>query len=417
MDYLEIEKILKEKVKQETLNFKVEFSEAFIFDLKELIKNSKITKNEIEHILQDVLKKDEYFLSTKEKYLNILDKKEIRIQFKFDENNRLLKFEYFDCLVAVKEVYGMLNSLDFLNEIIFTLLVYYEFIFNIQDISNIQDIFKIQNIWKNLYFLLFLGVLILLYIKEGKDEREGKKKSIWGSKNLFDKIRKWLRSGENLDSSRFFFLVRWLNIWILCMVQISGENNDICYMILNIICVLLWMGYSLKHLLKVFNMNIQMILIFSIFIGIIGLFNTNDWEFIILISVIINIMFSEDVLYLVNGLSFKKKTKKKEKSQNKTTEIKLKLKLNLILAIIYIFVKFTNRSLIFQPLLNKLINTAKETSEIIQIFYIGTERVIILAFLTIVFKSKNKHLKNLKKEFIENYQSVLKYIAIKLYGE
>lgn len=405
MDYVEIERILREKVKKENLDFKVEFSEAFIFDLKELLKDSIITKNEIEHIIQDVLKKDEYFFTTKENYLNKLDKKEIRIQFKFDGNNRLLKFEYFDYLVSVKEVYGKLNFLGFLSEIIFTSLVYYEFIFNIRDI------------WKNLYFALFIGILILLYIKEIKDEREGKKKSIWGSKNLFDRIRKWLRSGENLDSSRFFFLVRWLNIWILCMIQISSGNNNICYMILNIICVLLWISYSLKHLLKVFNMSIQMILIFFGIIGIVGLFNTNDWEFIILISVIINIMFSEDVLYLVNESSFIKKTKKKEKYQIKTTEIKLKLKMNLVLAFIYILVKFTDHSLIFQPLLNKLISVQEETSEFVQTFYIGTERIIFLAFLSIIFKSKNKYLKKMKNKCLKTYQSTIKYIAIKLYGE
>lgn len=400
MDYLEIERNLQENVKKETLNFKVEFSEAFIFDLKELLKDSKITKNEIEYIIQDVLQKDEYFLTTKEKYLNIIDKKELRLLFKFDKNNRLLKFEHFDYLVPVKEVYGRLNFFDFICELIFTFLVYYEFIC------------KNQDMWENMYFLLVGGILLFLYIKERKNELTGKKKSIWGNKNVIDRVRKWLRSGENLDSSRFFFLVRWLNIWILCMIQISSENNDICYMILNIICVLLWSSYSLKHLFKVFNMSIRMGLIFVIFIIIIGFFSKEDWEFIIIISIIINIMFSEDVQYLSSDSLFKKEIKNMNKNKKKIKETKLKLIFNCILASIYLLVKFTDHSFIFGPILE---SNSKGENYIIQTLYIGVERIIIIAVFTIIIKSENKYLKKMKNKCLNIYQSFVNYIAIKIY--
>jgi len=91
--------------------------------------------------------------------------------------------------------------------------------------------------------------------------------------------------------------------------------------------------------------------------------------------------------------------------------------MNLVLAFIYILVKFTDHSLIFQPLLNKLISMQEETSEFVQTFYIGTERIIFLAFLSIIFKSKNKYLKKMKNKWLKTYQSTIKYIAIKLYGE
>lgn len=400
MNYVEIESILKESVKKENLNFKVEFSEAFIFDLSELLKNSRITKKEIKRVLQDILKKDEKFLKTEEKYLNKLDKSEIRLLFKFDDNNRILILEHFDYLLSVKEIDGTFDYLFFWIEIIFAFFICYEFDFNI------------QYVWGNLFYILIMvGILILLYFKEIKDERDGKKKIIWENKDLFDKIRKRLRSGENLDLSRFFFLVRWLNICFLCMIQISSKNNNVWYMLINIIFVLLMFCYSLKHLLKVFNMSIRMVLISVIFIIIIGFFNKENWELIIIISVIINIMFSKDVIYLSNNSLFKK-IEKMNKYKKKVKETKMKLIFNCILASIYLLVKFTDHSFIFEPILE---SNTKGENYIIQTLYIGVERIIIIAFLTIIIKSENKYFKKIKNKCLNLYQSFVNYIVIKIY--
>lgn len=403
------QKILKNIVENKKYNFEIKFKNSFLLDFKIIRDKFKLKENEFKKAFEKILNEiNEDVLNSKNNYSLKLDDHEFDLRIEFDKKENTLFFVNFDKLVEYKEIIGKGNYIYLLLEFSFSAFVYFKFI----------D--KLQPIYTTTYMLTINILILLLFFYELYKEIKGKKKTIWVDEDSFDIFRKWFRKRVKSDSSRFFYFLRWINIWGLCLILVSINYNCITCLVLNLIIVILLMVYSINHLLKMFNLDYLMAFILISMVFLIGFLSEKNWGFVLLIIVVINQLFSSNILYISKNIS---KTEQKwifdrlDTYAVKQKEIMAKLQISIFTAILYLFLKIYSSSFITNFLITIKILSCENTKGYISMINLGIERIVILVILVNVFMLDWKYISEKREKFYKKCQIIVNFISSKIYGD
>lgn len=330
------------------------------------------------------------------------------MRIEFDKKENTLFFVNFDKLVEYEEIIGNGNCIYLILEFAFSALVYSRFI----------D--KLQPKYTTAYMLTINILILLLFFYEVYKEIKGKKKTIWVDEDSFDIFRKWYRKRVKSDSSRFFYFLRWINIWGLCLILVSINYNCNTCLVLNLMIVILLMVYSINHLLKMFNLDYLMAFILISMVFLIGFLSEQNWGFVLLIIVVINQLFSSNILYITKNIS---KTEQKwifdrlDTYAVKQKEIMAKLQISIFTAILYLFLKIYSSSFITNFLITIKILPCENTKGYISMINLGIERIVILVILVNMFMLDWKYISEKRENFYKKCQIIVNFISSKIYGD
>lgn len=179
------------------------------------------------------------------------------------------------------------------------------------------------------------------------------------------------------------------------------------------ILVIILMFYSLTYLLRIWSLNIWSPSILSLLILLVGFFNKDNWVFVGILLVVVNQVLSKDIIFMSTNINIEKKQQLEKYTatyQGQTKEIKLKFITNIIIAFLYLLIIIFNKSLIIKPFLT-LNNIHFQDFKFLDLFIIGTERIMALLMLSLFFRIPKFNLEN----YIDRIQLLIDYIANMVY--
>lgn len=403
------QKLLKSIVEKKKFNFEIKFKDSFLSDFKIIRAKFELKENEFKKAFEKILNEiNEDVLNSRNNYSLKLDNHEFDLRIEFDKKENTLFFVNFDKLVEYEEIIGKGNCIYLILEFAFSAFVYFIFIS------------KPQPIYTSAYFLIINIIILLLYIWERCKERKRKKKRIWADEDSIDTFRKWFRKRQKSDSSRFFYFLRWINIWGECLILVSINYDCITCQALNLIIVIVLMGYSINHLLKMFNLDYLMAFILISMLFLIGFISEKDWGFVLLILVIINQLFSSNIIYIANNISETEQKWIFERLDTyavKQKEIMAKLQISIFTAILYLFLKIYSSSFITNFLIKIKILSCENTQGYLSMINLGIERLVILVILVNLFILDWKYISEKREKFYKKCQIIVNFILSKIYGD
>lgn len=407
--------IILNDVLEENYNFEIELKESFLLDLHELEKCFSKSREDLKKELSKLLKDVNTTLMENENDKNIIDKKykgkyftnikgdEYRIQFFYKKKQHKLVFEYFDKIIESKEVAKDIDLLIWFCELIFMILFY----------RNLETKLSVFNT-----SIIFIMVNIILFIVV--ESMQKNEKIIWVNEKSFDYYRKWFRCRNVSELSKIYYLASWINLWIFSLLILATTTLLITEVDKGRILIsLLLLIYSINYLFKMYRLRIIYSLAMLVLLLITGYLNKEVWSFIALIFVIINQLYSEDIIYLSNELSNQKRRKIEKyiaTQKGKEKSIKLKFKINIIIVFSYLFIMIFDTSRFIEPLFSNLI-AEKIWNAIPNLFILAVERMIILAIIFLFLKINFSLVVNFRRGVIDKVQIIINYIAEKQFNE
>ena len=145
----------------------------------------------------------------------------------------------------------------------------------------------------------------------------------------------------------------------------------------------------------------------------IGYLNKDTWTLIALLFVILTQIFSEDIIYLSDEYSNKKRRKfekYKDTPKGKEKIIKLKFKINIVILFCYMFIMICDKSRILVPLISIFVEE-KLRNSIPCLLILAVERISILSLILMLLKSEISFVVKYRKKFIDKFQIIINYIA------
>ena len=333
----------------------------------------------------------------KNKYTIKINCNEFKFEFFFRQKDNKLILVYFDKIIDSEKVAQKKDLAIILFEFIF-LIVF----------CKCEEIIPFLKIF---VYTLMVGNFILYIVVKNKVKNE---KTIWFNKETFDSYRKWFRCRNISDLSRLYYCVCWINIWMFSLLLLTISNVGNISLILSSALYF----YAIKYLFKMYRLGIIYgagIILVLIFMGYL---NKDIWSFITLLFVILNQIFSSDIIYLANKYN-KKQRKKIEKyistQEGKAKTIKLKFQINIIIALFYVFIMFFESSRIINPIIFYFL---KENLHyyIPTLLIVAVERIGIFILILNLLKTNIKIIVNLRRSIIERGQIIINYISEKLYN-
>lgn len=414
----DFEKIISDDLLEEkNYDFEIELKESFLSDLLELEKCSHISredfKKEFSELLNEVnntlmkkgneKKKNVIYKKYKGKYFINVNGDTYKFQFFYSKKHHKLVFEYFDKIMESKEVAKDIDLLIWFCELIFMILFY-------KNLETKSSVFNTS--------IIFIMVNIILFIVV--ESMQKNEKIIWVNSKSFDYYRKWFRCRNVSELSKIYYLVSWINLWIFSLLILATTTLFITEVDKGRILIsLLLLIYSINYLFKMYRLKIIYSLPMLVLLLIIGYLNKEVWSFIALIFVIINQLFSEDVIYLSNELSNEQRRKIEKymaTQKGKERTIKLKFKINIIISFSYLFIMIFDTSRFIDPLFSNLI-VEKIWNAIPNLFVLAVERMIILAIIFLLLKVNFGIVVNFRRGVIDKVQIIINYISEKQFNE
>lgn len=406
--------IILNDVLEENYNFEIKLKESFLLDLHELEKCFPKSREDLKKEISKLLKNVNTTLMENENDKNIIDKKykgkyftnikgdEYRIQFFYNKKQNKLVFEYFDKIFESEQVTKDIDLLIFTSQLIFVSQIYRNWVTK-------------SSLLKTSLFFIIVNMIIFIVV-EIKQKNE---KIIWVNEKSFDYYRKWIRRRSVSELSKFYYFISWINLWIFSslllstIVSISKVNEG------KFIISLLLFIYAIKYLIKMNRLKIRYIITMLVLLVFIGYLNKEVWSFVALIFVIINQLYSEDIIYLSNELSNRKRRKIEKyiaTQKGKEKSIKLKFKINIVILFFYLFIMIFDTSRFFAPLLTYFLE--KEINNcILNLLILAVERMVILAIIYLFFKMNFRIVVDFRSWLINKVQIIINNISEKQFNE
>lgn len=282
---------------------------------------------------------------------------------------------------------------------------------------------------------------------------------IWVNENSIDFLRKFYRSRIIPAKNQLYYFLNWLNMWLFglmlivfdlniytngirkvvsphipkciinCISSFSSFIKSFCskniidiyiflkpflksgLMIIILGIVLFLIFYSIRYLLKLFSLDFWNGSFLSLSILLIGFVSKSDWAVVVLIMVIVNQIFSSEILFLSTKINSEKANlleKNLKTFDVRKKEIRLKLQINLLILFFYLFVIVFNKSRFLYYFYS---NNNSAPNGIIELFITGIERLLILLMLYyLISYPKFGFSKRMDKIKI-----IINYVADKLY--
>lgn len=186
-------------------------------------------------------------------------------------------------------------------------------------------------------------------------------------------------------------------------------KKGLIFIILGIVLFLIF--YSIRYLLKLFSLDLWNGSFLSLSILLIGFISKSDWAVVALIMVIVNQIFSSEILFLSTKINSEKANlleKNLKTFDVRKKEIRLKLQINLLILFFYLFVIVFNKSRFLYYFYS---NNNSAPNGIIELFITGIERLLILLMLY-YFISCPKF--GFSKR-MDKIKIIINYVADKLY--
>ena len=430
-------------------NVDLEVKESFILDTLELLKE-EMTVEEYSNQLVSLVR---YLNPTLAEYSSEQNKNLIYDKFKnkyeFDFNGNKFRFEFYH------KTDNSLNSL---------ILTHFDKLIDGPKVTRKRDIvvplLLSFAIWItfgiNCYSLLFLSlpalnIILYIYLLSQKNE-----KIIWVNESSIDIFRKWARRRKIPDVQIIYFFLNWFNMWIFCVfllilffdiqnnknifvdyigrlaVRTSLSNIDPFYLFSDkiysfipqeyvsfivrigiLIFIIVLVFYGVTYLLRMWNLDIFSTAIITSLILLVGFLNKDYWIFVGIVLVIVNQLLSKDIIFMSTNVSIEK-VQRLEKYmatyQGKINEVKLKFLTNTAIALLYLFIIIFNESLIIRPTL-VFFNNDLPKFELLNMFIIGTERILVLSLIFLIFRNQKLNI----KKYFNIVQLLLNYISDVIY--
>lgn len=403
-------KLLNDLLENKYYDFKIELKDSFILDLKELEENSHITredfKTEFGKLLHEVnislmdnenqKKKNIIYEKYNDKYCINVNGHHFTFEFYFSKRDNKLNFNYFNKIIYSDKVVKIKE-----------LVIWF---FELFCISILCKNVEIDMLLKSIVIFLMIVNFILFIVVICRQKYE---KTIWVNEKSFDSYRKWIRRRNVSDLSRFYYVTCLLNQWIFCLFLLSIKSVVVEIMaILVIICVILYVN-SINYLFKMYRLNVVSGGILMLVLVSIGYLNKDTWTLIALLFVILTQIFSEDIIYLSDEYSNKKRRKfekYKDTPKGKEKIIKLKFKINIVILFCYMFIMICDKSRILVPLISIFVEE-KLRNSIPCLLILAVERISILSLILMLLKSEISFVVKYRKKFIDKFQIIINYIA------
>lgn len=403
-------KLLNDLLENKYYDFKIELKDSFILDLKELEENSHITredfKTEFSKLLHEVnislmdnenqKKKNIIYEKYNDKYCINVNGHHFTFEFYFSKRDNKLNFNYFNKIIYSDKVVKIKE-----------LVIWF---FELFCISILCKNVEIDMLLKSIVIFLMIVNFILFIVVICRQKYE---KTIWVNEKSFDSYRKWIRCRNVSDLSRLYYVTCLLNQWIFCLFLLSIKSVVVEIMaILVIICVILYVN-SINYLFKMYRLNVVSGGILMLVLVSIGYLNKDTWTLIALLFVILTQIFSEDIIYLSDEYSNKKRRKfekYKDTPKGKEKIIKLKFKINIVILFCYMFIMICDKSRILVPLISIFVEE-KLRNSIPCLLILAVERISILSLILMLLKSEISFVVKYRKKFIDKFQIIINYIA------
>lgn len=423
--------IIKDKVKNINGIIQVEVKESFLLDVNEVLKADVINIEQFKEIYLELIveinKKilENYLLPKDEREKDPLYKEynnhlEIELEIKLEKEKikkELFKFEFYFKYDKMKLLLVHFDRMidggritkkrDLITPVLMGVILIGYIVFKQPEVSQLIPL---------IFLLLFnIGHIVLYFIlihckKENKE--------IWVNKSSFDLFRKWFRARSMPDIHRIYFFVNWFNMWMLCLILLAVPNTNTKTInpvetVLVLIVVLLMAIFAIGYLLRVFSLNYWSTSLLTSFVLIAGFISKDNWAFVVLVFVIVNQIFSKDLIYLATDLDKRRKQGLEhylDTFEGRENEIRLKFYTNVVISLLYLFLVIFNDSKILKPVLHFILSQFTDTN-LSSFFLLGAERIIILFIVYFVVK----HPKFPSYQIRERVQILINYIVSKLY--
>ncbi|MFI3068318.1 Rib/alpha-like domain-containing protein [Streptococcus suis] len=428
------DKSLRDEVNESLVNYSgtltVEIKDSFFLDVEELIRKEFISKQSFLDSLQGLVDKIIICLNSqsqinnksknivysvyKNRYEQSLNDHSFNFDFYYNPKENKLVFIHFDKLIPADKV---AKKRDFFISlfVIATILAIHAFNMFINNYTLNMKLVIIS-------LILPLLNLILFFVVKCRDNKNVDK-AIWVNKNSIDLFRKWFRSQQFSEWTKWYYFISWLNLWIFCMillVSIIPIGKDaltgllISFLVLSLVVALMW--YSINYLLKMVNLNYWNTILLTLILFLIGFLSKDNWAFVALIFVIVNQIVSKDIIYLSNNFTVNEQRSIEKKlitNRGHSNEIKMKFQINIVIAMVYLFVIIFNDSKLFKPLFT-FINPQVAIPDLL---ITGLERIVLLVIILCILKSTITWIANIRREIFGKIQILFNHTSEKLYGE
>ena len=406
--------IILNDVLEENYNFEIEFKESFLLDLHELEKCFPQNREDLKKEISKLLKNVKTTLMENENDKNIINKKykgkyftnikgdEYRIQFFYNIKQHKLVFEYFDKIFESEQITRDIDLLICTSQLIFVSQIYRNWVTK-------------SSLLKTSLFFIIVN-MILFIVVEIKQKNE---KIIWVNEKSFDYYRKWIRRRSVSELSKFYYFISWINLWIFSSLLLSTKVSISKVNEGKFIISLLLFIYAIKYFIKMNRLKIRYIITMLVLLVFIGYLNKEIWSFVALIFVIINQLYSEDIIYLSNELSNRKRRKIEKyiaSQKGKEKSIKLKFKINIVILFFYLFIMIFDTSRFIAPVLTHFLE--KEINNcILNLLILAVERMVILAIIYLFFKMNFRVVVDFRSWLINKVQIIINNISEKQFNE
>lgn len=406
--------IILNDVLEENYNFEIEFKESFLLDLHELEKCFPQNREDLKKEISKLLKNVKTTLMENENDKNIINKKykgkyftnikgdEYRIQFFYNRKQHKLVFEYFDKIFESEQITRDIDLLICTSQLIFVSQIYRNWVTK-------------SSLLKTSLFFIIVN-MILFIVVEIKQKNE---KIIWVNEKSFDYYRKWIRRRSVSELSKFYYFISWINLWIFSSLLLSTKVSISKVNEGKFIISLLLFIYAIKYFIKMNRLKIRYIITMLVLLVFIGYLNKEIWSFVALIFVIINQLYSEDIIYLSNELSNRKRRKIEKyiaSQKGKEKSIKLKFKINIVILFFYLFIMIFDTSRFIAPVLTHFLE--KEINNcILNLLILAVERMVILAIIYLFFKMNFRVVVDFRSWLINKVQIIINNISEKQFNE
>ncbi|WP_099809634.1 Rib/alpha-like domain-containing protein [Streptococcus suis] len=427
-------KSLRDEVNELLVNYSdkitVAIKDSFFLDVEELMRNSFISKESflesLQRLVQDIIghlnsqsqsnnkSKNIIYDTYKNGHEQSLNGHRFNFDFYYNPKENKLVFIHFDKLIPAEKV---AKKRDFFISLIVIATIFAIHAFNIF-INNYT--LNMKSVIISL--ILPLLNLILFFVVKCRDNKNVDK-AIWVNKNSIDLFRKWFRSRQFSEWTKWYYFISWLNLWIFCMillVLIIPIGKDaltgllISFFILSSVVALI--GYSVNYLLKMVNLNYWNTILLTLILFLIGFFSKDNWVFVALIFVIVNQILSKDIVYLSNNFTVDEQQSIEKKlitNRGHSNEIKMKFQVNIAIVIVYLIIIIINDSKLLKPFLTYI----SPQIPLPDLLITGIERIVLMVFLLTILKSSINWIANIRREILGKIQILFNHTSEKLYGE
>ena len=412
--------IIKDKVKNINGIVQVEVKESFLLDVIEVLKADFINIEQFKEIYLKLIVKinkkilENYLLPKDEKKKDPLYK-EYNNHLEFELEKNIFKFEFYFKYDKMKLVLvhfdrkidgGQITKIwELATPVLMGIILFFYMVCKELKASQLIPL---------IFLLLFNIGHIVLFCKLKWCKKENKE--IWVNKSSFDLFRKWFRNRSIPDIHRMYFFVNWFNMWMFCLILLAVPNSKTINPVVTVfvlIAVPLIAIFAIGYLLRMFSLNYWSTFILTSFVLIAGFISKDNWSFVVLVFVLVNQIFSKDLIYLATDLDKRRKQGLEHylnTFEGRENEIRLKFYTNVVISLLYLFLVIFNDSKILKPVLHFILHEFTDTN-LSNFFLLGAERIIILVIVYFVVK----HPKFRSYQIRERVQILINYIVSKLY--